>query len=462
MRGRRASSSASSASSAGSVSAARSSGVVRLQLAGDVLDPLEEDRQRLEVFRASHALQRLGNAQRAQRTSVTCRRDGPADDFARIAALLERVAHALVRERDDGVIARGLAAAAKALVRRGHEMLDAELAVDAGQLGQVHQDAHDARASGGAGRTDRASRSPSRRRSYSPTTVSSLSASDTAAHVAAACAELRARRRRIRFDADRQVLVVDRLPHLLGLPFFARVDAAHRALQLGELEDHVARQVGLRQPGRLRRVRGDVGTSERLASRSTRPASRCARPCRGSFRASCERAPCAAGRAATRACCLRSASQKNFASRRRAATTRSAFFAMTPLVRRLRVDDGEKRFLEGARCRSPPETSADGARASSTALPRAGRGTRHRRSRRRPPGNSTRSATSSTSAACSFTARGRRAGGRASRGRGRCDRAAPRDRGRRSARPACAWYSSKLRTLIERPARPLVARNRWP
>ena len=85
---------------------------------------------------------------------------------------------------------------------------------------------------------------------------------------------------------------------------------------------------------------------EHLAARSTPPASRCARPCRGSSRASCGRAPCAAARAATRACVFRSDSQKNLASRSRAVTTRSAFFAITPLVLRLRVDDGEKRFLQ--------------------------------------------------------------------------------------------------------------------
>jgi hypothetical protein len=51
-----------------------------------------------------------------------------------------------------------------------------------------------------------------------------------------------ARRRRARgLDGRRQVVVVDRLPHRLGLPF-AGVDAAHRALQFGELAHHVRRR----------------------------------------------------------------------------------------------------------------------------------------------------------------------------------------------------------------------------
>ncbi len=114
-------------------------------------------------------------------------------------------------------------------------------------------------------------------------------------------AQLRSRRRRIDFDADRQVLVVDRLPHRLGQPLFAGVDAAHRALELGELEDHVARQIGLRQPRRRAPRARRCRDGRRPRWRSTPPASRSARPCRGSSRPSCGRAPCAAARAATRA-----------------------------------------------------------------------------------------------------------------------------------------------------------------
>ena len=39
--------------------------------------------------------------------------------------------------------------------------------------------------------------------------------------------------------ADRQVVIVDRLPHPLGQPLFAGVDAADAALQLGELLHHL-------------------------------------------------------------------------------------------------------------------------------------------------------------------------------------------------------------------------------
>ena len=98
-----------------------------------------------------------------------------------------------------------------------------------------------------------------------PSTVSSLSASDSAAHVTAAAPSCSRGRRRIRFDADRQVVVVDRLPDLLRLPFLAGVDAAHRALQLGELEDHVGREIGLREPRRRCRCAGRLRLAQHLA-----------------------------------------------------------------------------------------------------------------------------------------------------------------------------------------------------
>ena len=59
---------------------------------------------------------------------------------------------------------------------------------------------------------------------------------------------------------------VDRLPDLLGHAFGARVDAAHDALQLGELANHVARQVGFREPCRFRRRRRGLRVgAERVA-----------------------------------------------------------------------------------------------------------------------------------------------------------------------------------------------------
>ena len=142
-------------------------------------------------------------------------------------------------------------------------------------------------------------------------------------------AELRPRRRRVRLDADRQVVVVDRLPHLprAAPPRARRCRPSCPAAR------------GTRTPCRWsgRPSRGAPPSRHVAASAGCpnsvvaihRPASRSAPPCRDSCPASCGTAPCAADRAATRASVLRSASQKNFASRSRAVTTRSAFFAMT-------------------------------------------------------------------------------------------------------------------------------------
>ena len=100
-------------------------------------------------------------------------------------------------------------------------------------------------------------------------------------------------------------------------------------------------------PGRV--LGRDLRPPEHVARQSTRRASRSAPPCRDSCRASCGRATVCRRSSRDSSVCLRSASQKNFASRSRAATTRSAFFAMSALVRRLGVDDREERFLERAR-----------------------------------------------------------------------------------------------------------------
>ena len=117
--------------------------------------------------------------------------------------------------------------------------------IDAGQLRQVHQDLAPRPAPAAAARTDRASRS-----AVSPAANSADDRVDLVGERHRRPrhrrrAELLARRRRVGFDANRQVLVVDRLPDLLRQPFLARVDAAHRALQLGELEHHVGREIGL-------------------------------------------------------------------------------------------------------------------------------------------------------------------------------------------------------------------------
>ena len=62
-----------------------------------------------------------------------------------------------------------------------------------------------------------------------------------------------------RFDAQRQVMMGDRAPHFLRLALHAGVDAAHGALQLGQLAHHVGGEVGLGEPpglpGRRHRVR---------------------------------------------------------------------------------------------------------------------------------------------------------------------------------------------------------------
>ncbi len=97
-------------------------------------------------------------------------------------------------------------------------------------------------------------------------------------------AELRARRRRVGLDADRQVVEVDRLPDFFGQPFLARVDAAHGALELGELADHVGRQVRLGQPRRL------LGVTQRSARRRQAPRAaihRASRAIRSAFSGRC-------------------------------------------------------------------------------------------------------------------------------------------------------------------------------
>ena len=174
-------------------------------------------------------------------------------------------------------------------------------------------------------------------------------------------AELRARRRRVRFDADRQVLVVDGLPDLLGLPFLARVDAAHRPLQLGELEHHVGREIGLREPRRRGRVR------------PPRPA--CPNASRGDPLAPALDALGLVAIAAEllveehRVQPLEPRLERGLAIRfpeeLRIAQPRGddalGVLRDQPLVRRLRVDDGEERFLQLAAFRRRPGSSAGGA-----------------------------------------------------------------------------------------------------
>ena len=58
--------------------------------------------------------------------------------------------------------------------------------------------------------------------------------------------------------------MVDRPPHLFGKPLLPRVDPAHRALELGQLADHVGREVGLGQPAGLPRERRGAGRRQHL------------------------------------------------------------------------------------------------------------------------------------------------------------------------------------------------------
>ena len=57
-------------------------------------------------------------------------------------------------------------------------------------------------------------------------------------------------------------MVVDRLPDLLGQPFLAGIDSAHRALELGELADHVGRKIRFAEPGGAFSACCGVGATE--------------------------------------------------------------------------------------------------------------------------------------------------------------------------------------------------------
>ena len=99
----------------------------------------------------------------------------------------------------------------------------------------------------------------------------------------------------------------------------------------------------------------------------------------------------------------RSASQKNFASRSRAVTTRSAFFAISALVGRPRVDDREERLLQLAGLVDDRKVMLMVDQRRRQHFLRQLEERRAGRSPATTPGNSTRSATSSTSALWSFS-----------------------------------------------------------
>ena len=130
-----------------------------------------------------------------------------------------------------------------------------------------------------------------------------------------------------------------------GSAVFARVDAAHRALQLGELEHHVGDEIGLREPAGRRGVLR-VARAPKTSAAIVRRASRCARPCRDSCRASCGKT----------IVCRRSSAilELDLAVRlpeelRVAQSRRDDALGVLrdqALVRRLRVDHREERLLQ--------------------------------------------------------------------------------------------------------------------
>ena len=152
------------------------------------------------------------------------------------------------------------------------------------------------------------------------------------------------------------------------------------------------------------------------------------------------------------------------ASRSRAVTTRSALRAMVRSLSGSVLITARNAFFSRAVLRLRPGSSADGGSASSSALPPAARGTRGERA-----GDDRR-----VFDQVGHFPQQRRFGARPRGSRGPAA-AAPWRRAR--ARSCCAArsrsrmtkfsssrarYSSNDRTLIARPARPLVVRNRWP
>ena len=157
------------------------------------------------------------------------------------------------------------------------------------------------------------------------------------------------------------------------------------------------------------------------------------------------------------------ASQKNFASRSRAATTRSAFFAMTPLVGGCVLTTARNASFNVARLghhRKVVLVVHERRRQhflGQREERRDRRSRRRRRDTRRDPRLPRRAPAWSFSVHAAAEAAGVHLQLAARSGRG-----ARNDSRTTKCSASRAWYSSKLRTLIDRPARPLVARNRWP
>ena len=68
----------------------------------------------------------------------------------------------------------------------------------------------------------------------------------------------------------REVLLVDRAPDALGLPFRARVEPAHDSLQVRELLDHLGGEVALRELRRGLEVAPQFGRPHELRQRASK------------------------------------------------------------------------------------------------------------------------------------------------------------------------------------------------
>ena len=172
------------------------------------------------------ALERFGHAAGAQRADVA-RGRGRADDSAGEAARLEREAHALDRKGQRGLRAPRRStdpsspARERARASSGPSQTSRSMPVSSGRSIRIRTAPCVCRRSPNGSR-EPVARSPARDKRHERV---QLVGERHRRPRDRRGAELLARRRRIRLDADRQVLVIDRLPDLLGQPFLARVDA---------------------------------------------------------------------------------------------------------------------------------------------------------------------------------------------------------------------------------------------
>ena len=202
----------------------------------------------------------------------------------------------------------------------------------------------------------------------------------------------------------RLVVVFDRVGHRRRLAVVARVVAAHDALQLGELADHVGQQVGLGEQRGAVGLRGQRRVAElRRRSRAAMRAHALARA-RPACRACRDRPPCRARRRATASVFLRSWSKKNLASARRGRTTRSL-----PSITRAGsagrdVADDQELVGELAVRRRAAGSTSGWPSSSGSGIPAARRGTRRSNWQTSTLGRSTSAVTSSSSASSSIGA----------------------------------------------------------